>query len=195
MSTATESNSPARGPVLTAGIALAAMAVLSPIGLLVGLPEGCFGLAALTVLIVAALDVVVACALLPVMARGGGLLARCAAGARLAYAAGFAVAAGFLVAPVDVARFHAIWDAALLLFGVHLALAAVALWRGGVVPPWIAALVGVAGLGYIADAVLIVLGTHPTVSVGAFTFIGELVLTLWLISRGIRPARRRGLVW
>lgn len=93
---------------LVAGISLATMAVLAPIGIMVALPAGATGLTALIVLVVAALDVVIGVALYPVLRSGGMLLAATASALRIAYAAVFATAAGALAAPADVERFHAI---------------------------------------------------------------------------------------
>jgi len=171
------------------------MATIAPLGLLLALPQGRTGIAVLSVLIVAALDVLVALALLPLLARGGALLAQVATGMRIAYAAAFAVAAGFLPDPADPQRFQAIWDGALLLFGVRLILVAVTAWRGGVVPIWIAALLGVAGIAYAVDTMATALLPDAGVSIVAFTFFGEIVFAIWLIARGIRPARRGGAFW
>ena len=175
-----------RAASLVAGIALAAMAIISPVGLLVALPAGNTGIAALVVLVVAALDVVVAVALIPVLAPGGVLLARIAAALRIAYAAIFAVAAGSLLAPADEMRFQAIWDAALLLFGVHLVLVGIAALRAHGIPVWVGALVIVAGAGYAVDSVAVILIPSAVIGVGTFTFVGEVVFLVWLIVRGGR---------
>lgn len=179
-----------RTPSLIAGIALAVMAVLAPIGVFGALSAGLTGTTALIVLAVAALDVVVAIALVPLLSTGGELLAKFGAGMRLAYAAVFAAAAGSLVGAPDVEQFQASWDAALLLFGAHLVLIAVAIVRSSVVPTWIGILVAIAGLGYLADSVVALVAPGTGIEFGVATFIGEVALLVWLIARG--GAERRG---
>lgn len=174
---------------LIAGASLAAMAVLSPLGLLVALPAGAVGLAALVVLIIAALDMVAAVALFPVLAGGGTLIAGCSAALRLGYGATFATAAGFLVAPADVERFQAIWDLGLFVFGAHLLLTGIAVVRGTATPTWIGILVAVAGLGYLVDATSVALTPASALTLGQFTFIGEVVLLVWLLGWA---GRKRG---
>jgi len=171
---------------LVAGASLALMAVLAPLGLLIGLPAGTTGLAALVVLIIAALDVVVGIALYPLLAPGGQLLAQISVGLRVAYAAVFATAAGSLLAPADVAQFQAIWDAGLLLFGAHLLTAGAAIMRTRSIPIWIGALVLVSGLGYTADTALLAFLAGYAPVVATFTFLGEIVLLVWLLGWGGR---------
>ena len=71
---------------LVAGLSLALMALLAPAGLLIALPAGATGVAALVVLVIATLDVIVGIALYPLLASGGQLLARTATAMRVAYA-------------------------------------------------------------------------------------------------------------
>ncbi|QCC78822.1 DUF4386 family protein [Nocardioides daphniae] len=172
-----------RTPAVVAGAALLVMAVLAPLGLLLALPAGHFGVAALVALTVAVLDVVAAVALLPVLATGGELWAWIAATLRVAYAAVFTVAGASLLAPVDEARFHAVWDAGLLVFGAHLLVAGAACVRSTLVPTWIGWLVVLAGAGYAFDAVVVAVGAESAFSLGAVTFVGEVVLLLWLLVR------------
>ncbi|WP_454301442.1 DUF4386 domain-containing protein [Salana multivorans] len=174
-------SSSTRAPSLVAGVALAVMAALSAIGLLLALPAGELEVAALAVLLVAALDIVVGVALFPVLAPGGPLLAGCAVAMRIAYGAVFVTAAGSLVGQPEVARFQAIWDAGLLLFGIHLALVGLAMARGRGMPTWIGVLVAITGLGYAADSVSAIVSPAGPLAIGEITFVGELVLMVWLI--------------
>lgn len=184
-------NTSLRTSALVAGICLALMAVLAPLGLLMALPSGATGAAALVVLIIAALDVLAAVALYPVLKSGGTLLAQGAAAMRIAYGAVFAVAAGSLFHPFDTERFQAVWDAGLLLFGLHLALAGFAVLRSPATPTWIGVLLLIAGAGYAVDsATIAVLPGSPT-SLGEFTFVGEVVLMVWLIGWGGRSTGTR----
>lgn len=170
---------------LVCGISLAAMAVIAPLGVMLALPAGHTALAALTVLLVAALDVVVAVSLYPVLRSGGTLLAAIAAAMRLAYAPVFAAAAGSL-AVGEVERFQATWDAGLLLFGAHLVLAGAAIVRSHRMPTWLGALVLLAGAGYVVDSCLVLLAPASTLRLGEFVFIGEVVLCVWLLGWGGR---------
>jgi hypothetical protein len=165
---------------IVSGVSLAAMAVLAPLGVMIALPAGNTALAALIVLVVAALDVVIAVALYPVLRSGGTLLAAISAAMRLAYAPIFAVAAGTL-ALGRVADFQSIWDAGLLLFGAHLMLAGIAIVRSQTIPSWLGALVLLAGFGYVFDACLVLLNPGATLRLGEFVFIGEVVLFIWLL--------------
>ncbi|MGA4670389.1 DUF4386 family protein [Propionibacteriaceae bacterium Y1923] len=190
---------PVRTAAIVAGSSLALMAVLAPLGVMVALPAGATGAAALVVLLVAALDVVVGVALYPVVKPGGALLAGTSAALRIAYAAVFAAAAGSLLAPADTARFQAIWDAGLLLFGLHLGVAGLAMVRARTMPTthpmptWVGILLVIAGAGYVVDAVTVALTPANPTAFGEFTFIGEVVLLVWLIGWGgrVRAGRVR----
>jgi len=184
-------NTSLRTSALVAGISLALMALLAPLGLLIALPAGSTGVAALVVLVIAALDVVAGVALYPLLAPGGKLLAQTAAAMRVAYGAVFATAAGSLFEPVDVPRFQAIWDAGLLVFGVHLVLVGVAVVRCPSVPTWIGVLVLITGAGYVADASLLALSAGSSLTLSEFTFVGEVILMIWLIGWGGRTKVRR----
>ena len=170
-----------RTAALTAGISLAAMALISPLGLIFALPAGNLGLAALSVLVVAVLDVMVGVALLPILSPAGRLLAGCASGLRIAYGALFATGAGSLVGTPDVERFHAIWDLGLFMFGMHLLLVGAAMIRGDATPTWVGALVALAGAGYLIDAISVTIAPATPLALGQVTFVGEVVLLVWLI--------------
>jgi hypothetical protein len=75
--------------------------------------------------------------------------------------------------------------AALLLFGVHLITLGYLAYRSGYVPRLIGVLLVVAGVGYAFDTFSSVLFLHPLV-ISTYTFLGELVLAVWLVARGTR---------
>lgn len=175
---------------IVAGASLAAMAVLAPLGVMLALPAGHTRLAALIVLLVAALDVVIAVALYPVLRSGGTLMAALSAAMRLAYAPIFAVAAGAL-ALGRVEDFQSIWDAGLLLFGAHLVLTGIAIVRSQTIPTWLGALVLLAGFGYVFDACLVLLNPGATLRLGEFVFIGEVVLFIWLLGWSGRKRNKK----
>ena len=59
-------------------------------------------------------------------------------------------------------------------------------YRSTIVPRWIGVLVVVAGLGYLVDSFAAFLIADPAFEVSTVTFIGEALLTLWLLVRGNR---------
>ncbi|MDR7330248.1 DUF4386 family protein [Corynebacterium guangdongense] len=172
----------ARATALTAGAGLALMAVLAPLAVFLALPAGHTTAAGLLLAVVVLLDVVVAVTLSDVLSPGGGPLAVAAAGLRLLYATVFTVAVGFLLRG-EVDTFERIWEPSLGVFGLHLLAVGVLGWRT-VVPRLIAALVFLAGAGYLVDA-LLPLG----VEVSGVSFVGEVALLLWLLARGGRARR------
>ena len=102
----------------------------------------------------------------------------------------FAAAGGFLYAPAEPGRFDAAWEAALLIFGLHLVLLGAAVIRTADAPTFIGALVVIAGAGYSADAVSAALSPHAPLALGEFTFVGEIVLMVWLIGWAARGRSR-----
>ncbi|TYP87994.1 DUF4386 domain-containing protein [Blastococcus xanthinilyticus] len=163
--------------------------------------EGLFRAGIVCLAGVVALDVVVAWALHRLFAPVDAGLSLLAATFRLVYAAVFLVAIGHLAAAADllatdpvlgaaqIDRFEAVWSTGLLLFGVHLVLVGVLAARSAWSPRLLGTLLVVAGLGYAFDSAGAVLsgGSWPTVA--QFTFVGEVLLALWLLLRAGRPAR------
>lgn len=162
------------------------MAVISPIAIFGLLPQGQTAPAAALMLVVAALDVVVAVCLVPVLRPGGRLLTRYAVGLRIAYAAMLTGAALILLSNGDPAQFDRYWGFALLAFGAHLMMVGVLAWRSPTMPRWLGVLVLIAGLGYLIDSTLAFI-TPSVFEVSTVTFVGEVALLLWLLIR----ARRR----
>ena len=66
----------------------------------------------------------------------------------------------------------------------HLLLIAYLAYRSSFVPKLLTVLLAIAGLGYLFDSFGRAAGSSPDVS--AFTFIGEFLLALWLVTRGRR---------
>ena len=169
--------------------------------------QALFGFGILSLFLVVALDVIVAWALYRVFKPVSERLSLLAAWLRIAYAGIFTVAISQLVGALhllqdarqfDAARaaqahaqalahintFTDIWDAGLVLFGLHLLLIAYLAYRSSYVPTFLALLIAIAGLGYLFDSFARVTGSSPDVS--TFTFIGEFLLALWLVTRGRR---------
>jgi hypothetical protein len=169
--------------------------------------EGTFRLGVLAWLLVVVLDVVVAWALYRVFRPVSPAISMLTAVFRLVYSAVLLVAVGQLLRAVDVLTvgsapapgtadvsehavlelnaFQDLYDLGLFLFGIHLALLGYLSLRSDFIPKVVGVLLVVAGAGYAFDTVGAVLGLElPRVS--AFTFLGELLLALWLLVAGRR---------
>jgi hypothetical protein len=77
---------------------------------------------------------------------------------------------------------------ALFLFGLHLLLIGDLAYRSGYVPRLLGALLAIAGLGYAADSLAVVLSQGTWTDISSFTFLGEFLLALWLVIRARRIA-------
>jgi hypothetical protein len=184
---------------LIAGLGLLAMSVLAGFANFsvleqVSTPDDTttapFRLAVLALVLVVALDVLVAWALREFFAPVHHAIATLAAWFRLAYAAVFLVAIAELFAAVGSQRalarideFRGVWDLGLVLFGVHLVLIGYLAHRSRNVPTVLGVLVAVAGLGYVVDGAATVLVADYSVNLAAVTFVGEVLLMLWLLVR------------
>jgi hypothetical protein len=169
--------------------------------------EGMFRLGIAGWFVIAALDVVIAWALFRVFSPVNTGISRLAAWLRLAYAAVLMVAITELMgalrllgndgyldvigtdqlqaqALLRINAFTDVFDAGLILFGLHLLVLGYLAYRSRYVPRLVGVLLGIAGVGYLFDSFTAVLGM-PT-NVGAFTFIGEFLLGLWLLIRSRR---------
>lgn len=123
-------------------------------------------------------------------------LAMLAAWLRVVYAAAFVAAPANLFVAVraaterrteallSVETFQDGWDVALLVFGVHLALVGYLIVKATYIPTWIGLLVALAGAGYLVDGVGRLMISGYDLSVAAVTFIGEVVLLIWLLWQG-----------
>lgn len=213
-----------RSASLTAGIALLLMSVVAVLGKVViidglvtqGDPArtasdltasaGMFRLGIASLVVVIALDVVVAWALYRVFSPVNASLSMLAATMRLVYSAVFMVAIGELLGvsrlldddghravlgsdQVDVqamegiTAFNDIWFVSQFLFGLHLLLIGYLAFRSGYIPRVLGALLAIAGLGYAIDSLGAVLSEGPWTAVSSFTFLGEFLLALWLVVR------------
>lgn len=178
-----------RAAAVAAGVALALMTVAAPVAVFGLLPAGGDGAAAALLLGVVVLDVVVAVALVRVL--GSGPLARTAGALRLVYSAAFAVAVAQLLGPGGEDAFTRLWDASLLVFGLHLAAVGVALWGMPRRPRLVATLVTLAGVAYLTDSSLTALApawAEATSGVTSACAMGELALAVWLLARAGRRA-------
>lgn len=214
-----------RDASLVAGVALLLMAALAGFGYMVAVEglvtpgdaartatdiaasAGLFRLGIVSLVLVVALDVVVAWALYRVLrpvSRGLSLLA---GWFRLVYAGVFLVAISHLLgvsrlvtddatavlgperasdALMGISAFNDVWDLGLVLFGMHLIVVGYLVCRSRLMPTLLGALVAVAGLGYVVDSVGAVLGGGAGPELATLTFVGEVLLALWLVTRGRR---------
>lgn len=190
-----------------AGMALLAMAVLAAFGNFVAI-EGVivdgdpvatdaniesagalFTLGLLSMYVIVLLDVLVAWALTLTFEPVDAPLARLAGWLRLAYAGVFMVAIAAL-ASGDAGAFEKTWQAGLLLFGASLVVAGWLTVRCTWLPSWLGVLVIIAGAGYGLDSIVATLFSDPAIEVSAITFIGEVLLAVWLVMRWQQSRRQ-----
>ena len=171
--------------------------------------RGLFGLGIISLLGVVALDVVVAWALHRILAPVHRTLSAVAAGIRYLYAGVFGVAVLQLVAALQtldaagstdataapaallkIDAFHTIWDAGLILFGLHLATVAYLTYRSHFLPKLLGIVLAVAAVGYLFDSSAALLLTTPPPEISTITFIGEFLLALWLLFESRRTSVR-----
>lgn len=218
-----------RNASLTAGIALLLMTVAAIVGKVVVIDglitkgdgsqsvaditasAGMFRLGIVSLIMVIALDVVVAWALYRVFSPVNASLSMLAAIMRLVYSAVFMVAIGQLLSVIrllsdegsravlgaelvevqtmqGLTAFYDIWYVAQFLFGLHLLLIGYLAYRSGYIPRVLGVLLAIAGLGYAADSLGAVLSEDSWSDISAFTFLGEFLLALWLAFRANRIA-------
>jgi hypothetical protein len=171
---------------------------------------GLFQAAIVAFLIVAILDVVVAWGFYLLLRPVDECLARLVGSLRVVYAALFAFALFNLVAaaglvqhaagtalqsgPVQtqvaaaVASFDTAWHLALGIFGLHL-VGLGALLSMFAAPRLLAALVVLAGVGYLADSIGTIFVADDRLTISTFTFVGEALLIFWLFWRAARGLR------
>ncbi len=157
-----------------------------------------FGLGVVGFGLVVVLDVIVAWALHVFFRPTSPRTSTAAALVRTVYGAFLAVAtvqlAGALSANTDADALHSIetfqdtWNTGLVLFGAHLLLIAWLAWKSVRVPNWVAVFVAVTGIGYVIDSVGMLASDTYSADITTFTFIGEVVLMLWLLIKGREAA-------
>jgi hypothetical protein len=207
---------------ITAGVALLLMSVVAIFGKVIAVDGlvtegnaaetvgnilaslGLFRLGIASLVVVIALDVLVAWALYRVFSPVSASLSMLAAALRLVYAGVFMVAIGQLLgvvrlltddsrldvfsadqlnaqAMLGITAFMDIWYVSQFLFGLHLLLIGYLAYRSGYLPRVLGVLLAIAGLGYATDSLGAVLSPGTWTAISAFTFIGEFLLALWLV--------------
>jgi hypothetical protein len=163
---------------------------------------GSFRLAIIALFLVAVLDVVVAWALWIFLDQVHHAVALLAAWCRGLYAVVLAVAVSHLFAAArlvsdrqheladtatqrevlaGMVHFDNIWSIGLGAFGIHLLLIGWLAFVSGFVPRFIGVLVAIAGAGYIIDSLGRLLSSSYGFEIASFTFVGEVVLMVWLL--------------
>jgi hypothetical protein len=171
-----------------------------------------FRIAICSFIIVAILDVVVAWALYVFLKPVNKGLSLLMAWFRLVYATilGIALASLFVVLPIlsdanymsvfETDQLRALvtlflnafsygWDIGLVFFGLHLFLLGYLVFKldyPGYIPRILGVLLVIASLGYLIDSFGRFLSPSYDLSIILFTFIGELLLMLWLLWRGAK---------
>ncbi|WP_436933652.1 DUF4386 domain-containing protein [Halovenus marina] len=177
--------------------------------------EGTFRLATASLFVVAVLDLIVAWALYTVFRPVNSSIALLMAWSRVVFAGVFMVAISHLVgalsilntadsafstdqhyaqALLEIDAFYDIWDAALILVGVHLVILGYLVYRSGAIPSYksgyipkvLGVLLAIAGAGYMIDSFGRVLVADYLFEVAVFTFLGEILLIFWLFIYGRR---------
>ena len=200
---------------LTAGVGLALMAVLAGFAVFgaiaaqitpgdaartaqdIAASQGVFRLGIAGLIVVVILDVIVAAALFTLFAPVNRMVSIMAAGFRITYAAVYLVAIAQLVIAVTVVgnpeqallaahAYDTIWHIGLILFGAHLLLTGALAYRSGFIPKVFGILLLIAGSGYLIDGFGAVLVEDYAISIGQFTFVGEVALIFWLLISGTR---------
>lgn len=169
--------------------------------------EGLFRIGICFFLIVAILDIVVAWALyifLKPVNKGISLLT---ALLRIVYATVLSVALIYLInvlqllsgadylsaftanqlqaqAMLSLNTFARGWEFGLIIFGFHLLLLGYLVFKAEYMPKILGILLVLASLGYLIDGFGKLLSSHYNISVGIFTFIGEVILIFWLLIKG-----------
>jgi len=161
---------------ITTGISLLLMTILS-IVIFSSLDASTFSIAGIAIIII--LDVIVAITLYQVLKPVNNNLSKLTAVFRIVYAVIFTIA---LVKMPDLNSFTYILERGLIVFGFHLLLLGLLIFKSVYIPKWLGALVAIAGIGYIVDSIGVFWGY--TFNIAIYTFVGELILMLWLLIKG-----------
>jgi hypothetical protein len=82
--------------------------------------------------------------------------------------------------------FRSGWYFGILFFGIHLGLLGYLILRSTYIPKILGALLIIAGLGYLLNALKPIIFPNINLDFAKFTFFGELIFMLWLIIKGSR---------
>lgn len=77
------------------------------------------------------------------------------------------------------------WSIGYVFFSLHLIFLGYLVFKAGYMPKILGALLIIAGLGYMFDSITGFLFPDFGVAISQFTFIGELLLAIWLVIKGV----------
>lgn len=83
---------------------------------------------------------------------------------------------------VVVAQFF--WGIWLLPMGVLVV-------KSGYIPKFIGYLLMIGFVGYFSDSVMLILNLDYAITISEYTFLGEVLLPLWLVFKGIEPVKKK----
>ncbi len=86
--------------------------------------------------------------------------------------------------------YHSMWTLGFVVFGLHLATLGALLFRSDHFPRFLGFLVAVAGLGYLVEHMMVVLLPDYGLNMSIYTFVGELLLLVWLLMRGFKGIKQ-----
>ena len=89
----------------------------------------------------------------------------------------------------DLITFYIIWDAGLIIFGIHILLLGYLIFKSTYIPKILGILVMIGCTGYIIDGAAKFLG--HTLQITMFTFFGEVVFAFWLVIKGWRISNKK----
>ena len=79
----------------------------------------------------------------------------------------------------DLTTFYTIWDNALIIFGIHLLILGILVYKSQYIPKYLGIFLVISSLGYLIDGIANLSGINSMV--GLLTFIGEILFALWLV--------------
>lgn len=88
-----------------------------------------------------------------------------------------------------ILTFQWIWDIGLFLFGLHMLLLGILVYRSPNFGRILGALVVITGLAYTLDSILIFLGIVFPVVFGEYLFFGEILFMIWLFYRAFKGVK------
>lgn len=83
----------------------------------------------------------------------------------------------------SIVSFYDGWEIGLAVFGLHLIAAGYLFRKSGYIPQLVSGLVVLAGLGYVLDSFGTIVIPGYSLSLARYTFVGEVLLILWLLVR------------
>ncbi len=94
---------------------------------------------------------------------------------------------------ISLKNFRSAWEFGLIIFGFHLILLGYLAFKAGYMKKILGVLIVIAGFGYIIDGFGRLTSPDYNITVGMFTFIGEVILLFWLIIKGrkLKSERKR----